>query len=420
MFADSGFSSLPYTLNTLDLSEAEISVNNIDTMLELLCNTSVTTLNLGSLKTVMNVNPFVVLTHISDTLQYLSLEGTKLTGTLILNPEEKKTIMSKIFYKLEEINMKNCGIEELGDGELFQFFPNLTVISLSGNNFVKLNLRLFSNFQALKYLDVSNNKILHIVNESVSLAESLQVVDLSDSIIDLEEMEFSRLLNTTPNIQELSLCNAGLTGANVISLQHLKSLKLLDLSGTISILQNLYSAYADLFISNISLRELHFSRNHFESESHYCSMFSALSSLKTLNLSTNMIRTLNIRMFGSQLETLILSNNYITTWYSSITNKTEQLTYLDLQDNQLSYINQPMFMDFLNLSYLNLDYNPLMCHNGVVEIVCNAITNASAKNSTGERWYQNQCYDTLGKIYRRFNRPNDCSQYFNEGNNENW
>lgn len=420
MFADSGFSSLPYTLKMLDLSEAEISVKNIDTMLELLSNTSVTTLNLRSLNTVMSTNPFVVLTHISDTLKYLSLEGTQLTGKLTLNSEEKKMIMSKIFYNLEEINMKTCGIEELGDGELFQFFPKLTVISLSGNDFVKLNLRLFSNFQALKYLDISNNKILQVVNESVSLAELLQVVDLSDSIIDLEEMEFSRLLNTTPNIQDLSLCNAGLTGANVISLQHLTNLKLLDLSGTISKFQDLNSAYTDLFSSNISLRELHFSRNHFTSDSPYCSMFSSLSSLKTLNLSKNMIRTLNLGMFGSQLETLILSNNYITTWYSSITNKAKQLTYLDLRDNQLSYINQPMFFDFLNLSYLNLDYNPLMCHTGVVEIVCNAMTNASTTNSTGDRWYQNQCYDTLGKFYRHFNLPNDCSQYLNEGNNKSW
>lgn len=417
MFADSGFSSLPYTLKMLDLSEAEISVKNIDTMLELLCNTSVTTLNLGSLKTVMSTNPFVVLTHISDTLKYLSLEGTQLTGKLTLNSDEKKIIMSKIFYNLEEINMKTCGIEELGDGELFQFFPKLTVISLSGNDFVKLNLRLFSNFQALKYLDISNNKFLQVVNESVSLAELLQVVDLSDSIIDLGEMEFSRLLNTTPNIQNLSLCNAGLTGASVISLQHLTNLKLLDLSGTITKFQDLNSAYTDLFSSNISLRELHFSRNHFESDGSYCSMFSSLSSLKTLNLSKNMIRTLNLRMFGSQLETLILSDNYITTWYSPITNKAEQLTYLDLRDNQLSYINQPMFFDFLNLSYLNLDYNPLMCHTGVVEIVCKAITNVSATNSTGDRWYQNQCYDTLGEIYRHFNLPNDCSQYLNEGNN---
>lgn len=389
-------------------------------MLELLGNTSVTTLNLRSLNTIMKVNPFVVLTHISDTLQYLSLEGTQLRGKLTLNSEEKKTIMSKIFYKLQEINMKNCGIEELGDGELFQFFPNLSVISLSGNDFVKLNLRLFSNFQALNYLDISNNKILQVVNESVSLAESLQIVDFSNSIFDLEEIEFSRLLNTTPNIQDLSLCNAGLTGANVISLQHLKNLKLLDLSGTISIVQDLNSAYTDLFNSNISLQELHFSRNHFESDNNYCSMFSPLSSLKTLNLSKNMIRTLNLGMFGSQLETLILSNNYITTWYSSISNKAKQLTYLDLQDNQLSYINQPMFFDFLNLSYLNLDNNPLMCHTRVVEVVCRAINNTSVKNSTGERWYQNQCFDTLGKIYRHFNHPNDCLQYFNEGNNENW
>lgn len=420
LFADSGLSALPRTLNVVDLGEAEISVENIETMLQLLSNKNITVLNLGNLVTDMNINPFMVLSHISDTLRYLSLRGTKIKQKLTLNTEERKTIMSKQFYSLEEINMENCGIEELGDGELFKAFPNLKVISLSRNNFVQLNLRMFSNLHTLKYLDLSSNKFVKTLNESVSLAESLQVMDLSNSIIDLDETELSRLFNSTPNIQELSLCNSEITNGNAIALQHLKNLKVLDLSGTVTTSQDLYSVYKNLFIFMESPTELHFSRNNFVSERPYSSMFSNLHLLKTLNLSNNMIRSLKPGMFGSQLENIILSHNFITTWYSSIMNEVKQLKLLDLQDNQLSNINQPMFNDFFNISYLSLDDNPVKCERQVVEIVCSTLlANESIVNSTeGHYWHQNQCYDPVENSFRQFNHPNDCSQYFQEGKNK--
>uniref|UniRef100_A0A1B6L1S5 TIR domain-containing protein n=1 Tax=Graphocephala atropunctata TaxID=36148 RepID=A0A1B6L1S5_9HEMI len=408
----SGFTLLPSSLKTIDLSGADISIKAIEKLFSSFREKNITTLNLGFLNN--SAGLLVALLPIRNTLTYLSLQGTDMNDVFpILKPVDKDTLLSHKFVSVRELNMKGCKIKDLGRGEVFLAFPNLKSLSISDNEFNKLDPTLFTTLPPLNYLDLSENSFRNeenaILNTNVT-GGKIQALDLSLTEFDLEETTYA-FFNATQSVQELSLCEANIDEKVIMSIQNMK-LKFLDLSDTLSN-ADLIPAYSTLFMTqNSSLVELKFSRNNFVL-SNNPSYFSPLTSLEVLDLSGNLIRDLPKSLIGPVLSILFLSQNLITTWYFPVLSSESKLKFLDLADNQISFISDAMLEDFYKLEFLNLDSNPLICHKKVVAMVCADMMNKT-HNLTILGWQQYNCYDIISKSIRLFAHPEDCTEFYEE------
>uniref|UniRef100_A0A1B6HXK5 TIR domain-containing protein n=1 Tax=Homalodisca liturata TaxID=320908 RepID=A0A1B6HXK5_9HEMI len=217
--------------------------------------------------------------------------------------------------------------------------------------------------------------------------------------------------NTLQNVTKLSLCGADIGDKVIRSMLNMK-MKFLDLSNTLSKAE-LISAFSALFeTQNSSLIELRFARNNFDMTG-YPLYFNSLRSLEVLDLSNNMIRNIYKDMFGQNLTLMFLSQNLITTWYFPMLSSGSKLKYLDLANNQISFISDAMLEDFYKLEFLDLDSNPLICHKKVVAMVCADVMNKT-HNLTILGWQQYNCYDIISKSFRLFAQPEDCNEYYEE------
>ncbi len=94
------------------------------------------------------------------------------------------------------------------------------------------------------------------------------------------------------------------------------------------------------------------------------SLFNGLAELGVLVLSRNQLTTIDSSTFkGLPLVSLWLSYNKLTTIDPSTFNKLTKLRWLYLDDNQLNRIEEGTFKDLINLSYLNLEANNIISFN---------------------------------------------------------
>ncbi|XP_046658785.1 toll-like receptor 2 type-2 [Homalodisca vitripennis] len=407
----SGFSLLPASMRTIDLSGADISVKAIETMLSFFRDKNITMLNLGYLK--QSAGVMAALLPVRDTLIFLSFQGTDMQDFFQGGPKEREIFIDKPFVRLKELNLKGCKISNLGDGKVFMIFPSLKSLSLSENDFNTLDLELFVNLPPLNYLDLSENSFKDIgvtIFNSNSTIKGIQALDLSLTQFDLEDKSYA-FFSTLQNVTKLSLCGADIGDKVIRSMLNMK-MKFLDLSNTLSKAE-LISAFSALFeTQNSSLIELRFARNNFDMTG-YPLYFNSLRSLEVLDLSNNMIRNIYKDMFGQNLTLMFLSQNLITTWYFPMLSSGSKLKYLDLANNQISFISDAMLEDFYKLEFLDLDSNPLICHKKVVAMVCADVMNKT-HNLTILGWQQYNCYDIISKSFRLFAQPKDCNEYYEE------
>lgn len=373
---------------------------------------NITTLNAGYLKSSPQLLP--ALSLLRNSLQFLSLEGTDMR---VAFSECNSSLMLRPFVNLQELNLKYCSIEQFRKDD-FRAYPNLRALSVAENNIFVLDLSPFLTLTSLNYLDLNSNFITEIVSDSNNTLQSLQIMDLSS--VNLLYIENNSLTNATifhtfPNIQKLSLCNAKINSSIVESIKKLENLNYLDLSAVLPNSYNLSSAFNDLFITlNSSLTELYFTRNDYKPSPNNLINFCSLQSLKTLDLSNNLIRELPEDVLGFSLEALNMSQNLITTWYSPIIQAKSHVKFLDLSNNQVTYVSDAMVHDFYKLQWLDLTNNPLMCHKKVVAMVCADVKNET-HNLTMASWQNYKCYDIISNNYRLFSEPKECDDYYEEG-----
>ena len=304
-------------------------------------------------------------------LNYLDLSGNKI-----------KQIVNKAFDNL--INLKNLELH-LNDinkieKNAFVDLENLNYLNLDHNqiftlkdvqfnfklNELSLRFNFLSNLDeikstSLKRLYISNNRIQEI--HLVSVLPNLEYLDLSQNrLISIEENSFSDLkilknLNLSGNKLDLES-----DFDNISYFRNQLDLESLDLSFN----QIKYLDSNLTFKNLISLKALNLSYNKLKSIDSF--VFGYLNKLNELNLASNNLSLLKKNCFFNliNLKMLKLSYNQINclNFIRENENYTKGLTSLQLDYNQIYSIEENTFDSNQNLISLNLNSNPIKIFNG--------------------------------------------------------
>jgi Leucine-rich repeat (LRR) protein len=207
-------------------------------------------------------------------------------------------------------------------------FPELTVEELSINFglFNQISNYLFENYTKLKELNMSNNNIEIIPNNSFIYLKELVVLDLSKNKI---------------------------TNLSSTSFYGLKKLHELDLGG------NQITEIQDwLFNSTIELKKLKIGNNRLKSINN--KIFKNLFDIEEIYLDHNQIESLEKDFFNetNYLQILDISDNLINT-VNGLFDNLDLLKSLNLKNNRLKSISKDTFKKLINLEELNLANNQI-------------------------------------------------------------
>jgi Leucine-rich repeat (LRR) protein len=260
----------------------------------------------------------------------------------------------KSFIDLNSLKNLNLDSNQISTLKNVQFNSNLEVISLRFNLLSNLNE---INSSSLKYLNVSNNRLQEI-NSKKTFLPNLEYLDLSQNrLISIKNESFLNMnklkhLNLSYNKLDLE------SEFNNISYFHgLSHLITLDLS--FNEIKYLDSNRTFQYLN--SLKYLNLSNNRLNSLNAY--VFGFLYNLSDLNLASNNLTFLNGRCFFNlrNMKKLILNNNQINSIDFLQLNKNDlyNLEYLEVKENNITLINETHFQSCLDLSSLNLKSNPI-------------------------------------------------------------
>jgi Leucine-rich repeat (LRR) protein len=273
---------------------------------------------------------------------------------LDLHLNDIKQIELSSFVDLKSLKHLNLDQNQISTLKNIQFNPNLEAMSLRFNFLTNINeintsslksldvnknriqeINLKKNFLPnLEYLDLSQNRLFSIKNESFLNMNKLKHLNLSFNKLDLESE-----LNNVSYFHGLSLLEKLDLSFNEI--------KYLDSKATFQYLN--------------SLKYLNLSNNRLKTLDAF--IFGYLSNLNQLNLASNNISFLNENCFFNlvNINNLRLSSNQInsTDFLKSNEIFLYNLEYLDLEVNQIVLINERHFQSYYKLSYLNLNSNPI-------------------------------------------------------------
>jgi Leucine-rich repeat (LRR) protein len=305
--------------------------------------------------------------------------GLKNVKQLDLHLNDIDRIEINTFTELESLQNLIFDSNQISSLKNVKFNSKLEKLSISFNMLSNLN---DINSKSLKYLHVSNNRILDI-NFKISLLPNLEHLDLSqnrlinirdESFLDLDKLIY---LNLSFNRLDLeSKFN------NVSYFKSQTRLETLDLSfNEIKYLDtNLTFKYLDL------LKTLNLANNKLRSIDSW--IFAFLPQLNELNLAMNNLSILNKMCFCnlSSLKVLSLNSNQMssTSFLNGSKNCLYNLDFLDLSQNMITSIGKYDFEFLNNLNSLNLNSNPIeSIHENTFERLSNLktlkISNISAQ-----------------------------------------
>ena len=254
----------------------------------------------------------------------------------------------------------------------------LTELFLSGNEIRFIEDFSFRDLSNLIHLHLDNNKISGLSSYSFKGLTRLKTLYLKNNrLYELENGTFSGTV--LPDIEILILSNCRLVSIALNAFSGATSLKMLDLS------TNMLTAPIQ-FLGHLKIDTLNLSSNRLENLAN--SPFRQLKQLETLHISNNRITNLTAADFKglSRLNTLNLNNNSISTVDISALKVSDRLTELDLSTNQLRIVSADCF-SWSNLYKLYVYGNPWECgcetqwlHNQNVVIEWNLKSNLRYKD----------------------------------------
>jgi insulin-like growth factor-binding protein complex acid labile subunit len=302
-----------------------------------------------------------------DNLKTLDLSGNKIKTLkndaflslinvikLDLHLNDINQIELSSFNDLESLKYLNLDSNQISTLKNVQFNSNLEKLSICFNLLTKLNE---INSSSLKYLNVSNNRLQEIDFKKTFLP-NLEYLDLSQNcLISIKNDSFLKMyqlkhLNLSHNKLDLE------SEFNNVSFFKGKSLlETLDLS--FNEIKYLDSNRTFQYLN--SLKYLNLSNNRLNSLDAF--IFGFLYNLSDLHLASNNISFLNGRCFFNlrNLKKLILKNNQINSIDFLQLNKNDlyNLDYLELEENNITLIHETLFQSFVYLFHLNLNSNPI-------------------------------------------------------------
>ena len=227
---------------------------------------------------------------------------------------------------------------------------SVRVLNLGFNRFKEVNPRQFRRFYSLVKLDLSDNVVIHLNNDSDTELSTLRVLDISYNrrLQDLNNAFFASI----PNLQWLSIRSNFLA---VSMFKGLRNLTYLDMSSNqrIDVNSTPFKELEYLEDLNLQLCLLRHLR---------ATMFTGLSNLLTLTLGYNMLHNLSNRVFLrlTKLEVLDLSVNQLDHLPSGVFVGLTKLKVLDLSHNLMFYITPlptDIFQPLIHLEALKVNTN---------------------------------------------------------------
>jgi Leucine-rich repeat (LRR) protein len=238
--------------------------------------------------------------------------------------------------------------------------PSLQKLYLNGNQITALRKNIFSNLSKLQLLYLGNNKISKLENDAFFGLTSLTKIHLVKNLINnlpgniftsfivLESLELNK-----NNIQRIP---------NDPSLfSQMSSLLYLNLADN-----NFFTFPSGLFSVLPSLLFLHLENNRLGdliADDVNGQLFAGLDKLVLLNLTNNQITKLPEPIFKdlSNLNNLTINMNQISSWGNNLYTKMVALENLDLSQNLIARVESASVKDLLKLNSLDLSQNPFAC-----------------------------------------------------------
>lgn len=282
-------------------------------------------------------------------LSYLNLADNKLVN---LPPE--------IFAdtrELKELHLQNNSINVLAPG-LFNGLSNLLVLDLSENELTEewINGATFGGLLRLVILSISGNNLVKLETSVFRDLYSLQVLRLEDNSIEYIADNTFTSLN---NLHTLSLSNNKLTRIDSNTLSGLYVLSVLSLdSNAIQYID------PEALRNSSNLQDLHLNSNKLYDVP---AVLSDVPHLKTLDLGDNLITEVFNTSFAhmQELVGLRLTENNLTNISKGVFDKMAALRILNLSSNKLQRVEAGTFDENKNLLAIRLDGNYLTEINGL-------------------------------------------------------
>ena len=236
-----------------------------------------------------------------------------------------------VLSNLNHLSLASNTLTEL-DAHLFHSSPNLISLDLSNNKFVDLGkvfsvleplqtrvkvlklggnaieeLRYFPNFTSLEYLDLSNNKIAKIAEQTFANLTRLNYLYLdSNQLSEVSE----RVFDKCENLLTLKLNNNKLKHTPKIT--KLSKLQTLDLSNQNGHLKVVYDFAFERSVKRFSSLGLNLQSNDIEmfSSRSFCSRYSSVIEIHDLNLSFNSYQQMN-KCILKQLNSTMVARVYV-------------------------------------------------------------------------------------------------------------
>lgn len=315
--------------------------------------------------------PYEFLQVTGNNLEKLSLMGNYLKKN---KGEGDNLLRFPKLPKLEELDLRRCGLEILSKSE-FANITALTKLILSHNKLKSINAEAFTGLGKLRHLDLSYNRypfknattVYGRFDEYWSL---LQGLELSESTFQkLKNLHFLDLSHTKlqvhsgvafgylgPKLEQLSLCYTEIPVV-VDSMFEETSLKVLDLSGN----PTLSSTFTNRSLGGIQDKlEIFAFQNSYVK---HIEWISELNKIEILILSGNNINYLPYHSLDDlhELKILDLSYNHLTHWYNRLFELNE-LRVLDLRNNNINVLSKEMIRDFQNVDLLAIGRNNFLCN----------------------------------------------------------
>ncbi|XP_071095593.1 carboxypeptidase N subunit 2-like isoform X2 [Haliotis cracherodii] len=252
---------------------------------------------------------------------------------------------------LKKIDLADNYIDFLDSGA-FTSLTNLTSLSLQSNQIGAIETGTFAGLTSLSLLDVSNNVIHRVANESFSDLENLRTLDLSYNMLtDVHSGMFAGLSRLS---------------SLVLDFNKISDLSRISTSDFYPSLVKLYVSNNDLtavpgnvFVNFRKLQELCLNKNKITLIPR--GAFLGLD-LEKLSLSDNKLTRLQRDMFQQvrRIRYLDFSHNKITSLSTGVFDSfRETILVLQLQDNELVYVDPGHFRGMVHLQCLNLSKNSI-------------------------------------------------------------
>ncbi|CRL00177.1 CLUMA_CG013451, isoform A [Clunio marinus] len=259
---------------------------------------------------------------------------------------------------LNFLNFRNNSLREIPE-KTWPVMNALLSLDL-GHNQIGNNLRghSFLGLLTMQTIYLNNNGISQIPYEALGEMKTLQYIHLqSNNITELPRAAFGKL----PVVFEVNLHNNQINNISKKAFDGLLQLLTLNLSrNSIETIPN------DAFFGLVSLRKMDLSGNFIEKlDNKTNSVFDDCLSLQEINLSHNKISYISRKMFPSnpwisyRLERLDLSHNIIPVLTFDITFGTKKIKSLKLSNNVISSIRKFVTGNLTALEILDLSNNKL-------------------------------------------------------------